>query len=179
MQGKANACLLHRSFRSVHFNRSLCRPLTQAPWSKCQGCVHNRHSSPRPHCLQEKKCRLQAPPFISIPICTNLNALRPAWDKRDSELLTWKLSLAKEAERTLKAPAPHEDHTASSGKQAKKWLSNQEASDLQMRCDIAMHVLAKRLDAVSAYINRFPNGSNEVECAVASPCKPWQSFLTL
>jgi len=84
------------------------------------------------------------PPAFKWSKATNSSTLV---EVPDSELLTWKLSLAKEAERTLKAPAPHEDHTASSGKQAKKWLSNQEASDLQMRCDIAMHVLAKRLDA--------------------------------
>eukprot|EP00983_Pelagomonas_calceolata_P056961 1144867-Pelagomonas_calceolata.AAC.7 len=63
----------------------------------------------------------------------------------DSESLVWRPAADKGAKHKLQASAPHEDHIATSGKQARA----RRAMYFQMLCAIGSQPLAPRLDAVS------------------------------
>ncbi|KAF5836673.1 hypothetical protein DUNSADRAFT_5599 [Dunaliella salina] len=65
----------------------------------------------------------------------------------DPESSESRRALNEEAKHAMKASAPSEDHLATSGAHPRVWLRNQDARELQIRCDNAMQALAVRLDA--------------------------------
>ncbi|KAF5836677.1 hypothetical protein DUNSADRAFT_5603 [Dunaliella salina] len=81
------------------------------------------------------------------------------------ELSESRHAFTKEAKHAIKASAPLEDHVPMSGTHPRVWLRNQEARELQARCDNAVQDLAKRLDAAVRYMpaaGSHPSDSLEV-----------------